>query len=613
MRRGILATRDELRSLRSRIAKSPFDRFYDALQKRCALVLESPPVTETRWRTMWQQGRWSSALGAARTTQGRILDLAIAHHIDPNGAYRSRAIEELTSLAGWSTWVDPCHSPLGVDLCTAEAAVAAAVGLDWLGEDMTDADRQRVVEALQRHVLEPYQAAIEQKVWWYTCYHNWNAVVNGGCGLAALALGDENRLAQKLYTRARTGLRAFFAALGKEGGWDEGTGYWGYAMRYALLLGEAASRLADDQKIFHSRGMDATGLFGVYFTPNGHAASFGDAPHVPAYGTLYNLVRHYRQPQLAWWLDTYTLQHDVTTTGWSQAGLALLLRPDDIETDGAVDLDPVRIFEQIGWAAMADAWPRPQFYVAAKTGDLAANHSHRDMNSIQLQVDGEMILTDPGNPAYSPEYFSESRSEFYEVQAQAHNTMVFAEQDHQIDAQGVIAESACGANYRWVVCDAKEACGENVRFFRHLVMVVDPADGVGQMLVVLDEIIAGAPERLSLFWHTQGRVELDARTHAGSITAHRAKVNFALAGTTGITVERHDHSGNGNRVDHVLEISTGLIGPGMLASVFARQDVSRGVEINQDDPEKITVQAANVRVDFVPGRGYLQLKDVTFG
>jgi len=610
MRRGILATRDELRSLRGRIAKSPFDRFHDALQKRCALILESPPVTETQWQTLWQQGRWGSALRAARTTQGRILDLTIADHIDPNGAYRSRAIEELTSLAGWSTWVDPCHSPLGVDLCTAEAAVAAAVGLDWLWEDMTDADRGRVLEALRKHVLEPYHAAIEQNAWWYTCYHNWNAVVNGGCGLAALALGDEDRRARKLYSRARTGLRSFFAALGKEGGWDEGAGYWGYAMRYALLLGEAASRLADDQKIFHRRGMDATGLFGVYFTPNGHAASFGDSPSVPAYGALYSLVRRYRQPQLAWWLDTYMLQHDAMTTGWSQAGLAILFRPDDIETDGTADLAPVKVFEQIGWAAMADAWPRPQFYVAAKTGDLAANHSHRDMNSIQLQVDGEMILTDPGNPAYSREYFSESRGDFYEVQARAHNTMVFAEQDHQIDAQGLIAEAASGPNYRWVVCDAKDACGESIRFFRHLVMVVDPAGGAGKMLVVLDELVAGVPERLSLFWHTRGRIELDSAACAGSIIAHRAKVNFALAGTSGITVTRRDQSGNGNRVDHVLEISTGLIGPGLLASVFARQDVSGGVEIHQDDPEKIIVQAADVQVCFAPGREYLRLEEV---
>ncbi len=188
MRRGILATRDELRSLAKRIATQPFDRIFDALRKRCSLILESPPITESQWQSLWSKGVRAAAVGAAKTAQGRIIDLLIAHHVEPNDAYCNRAIEELKNLASWSTWVDPCHGQLAADLCTAEAALAAAVGLDWLWEDLSNVDRMRILQAIRHKAIEPYHQAVKDNAWWRGCYHSWNPIVNCGCGIAGLAL-----------------------------------------------------------------------------------------------------------------------------------------------------------------------------------------------------------------------------------------------------------------------------------------------------------------------------------------------------------------------------------------------------------------------------------------
>ena len=97
------------------------------------------------------------------------------------------------------------HNNSAVDLCTAEAAVAAVVGLDWLWNDMTEVDRLRVIHALRHRVIEPYRAAVARKAWWYNCYHSWNAVINSGCGLAALALSDEEPSAHEAYQQAPRG------------------------------------------------------------------------------------------------------------------------------------------------------------------------------------------------------------------------------------------------------------------------------------------------------------------------------------------------------------------------------------------------------------------------
>ena len=610
MRRGLLASREELSALRERISQAPFDAFYDRLVRRCSLILEAAPVTEQQWRMEWDRGRWGSALAAARTTQGRLFDLLIAHHIEPNTAYRDRAIEELRNLARWSQWVDPCYNHVPADLCTAEAGVAAAVGLDWLWEDLTEADRLRVIHAIRHKVVEPYNQAVADKAWWYTCYHHWNAVVNSGCGLAAMALGDEEPAAEEAYHHARTGLASFFDALGHEGGWDEGTGFWGLAMRYVLLLGEATTRCLDDQRILHRRGIDATGLFGVYFTPNGHAASFGDEAGVPLYGTFYLLTKHFGVREVTWWLDTYAFHSDVSTSGYSAAGLAMLFRPPDAETNGPGDLKPVKVFNEIGWAAVADRWPRPHAYVAVKTGDLSANLSQRDMNSLQLQVDGEMLLTDVGNAPASKAYLSEARGEFYEVQARAHNTIVVADQDHALDAQGSIVDAQEAPAFRWLVCDAGEACGDNVQFLRHIVLVVDPETGAGRMLCVLDELSLPTPETVSLLWHTQGQIELEDGADTGAILGRRSELHFALASTVGSTVSTESHVLSRRGSDHVLRVDAGVAGSALFCSVFALDAAPGKLQLKQGRKGDVSIQAGETSLHFKRRKHRLQLDRV---
>ena len=177
--------------MREHLGRKPFDHMYDTLRKRCALLLESGPITETMWRSAHQQGRWGAATAAVASMQGRIFDLIISHRIDSNLAYRDRAVEELKSLLRFTTWVDPSHGGLPADLCTGEACATVAIALDLLAEEMTEADRVRCERALRENGLNPYLEAVESGAFWHSCYHNWNAVVNGGVALAALLLADE--------------------------------------------------------------------------------------------------------------------------------------------------------------------------------------------------------------------------------------------------------------------------------------------------------------------------------------------------------------------------------------------------------------------------------------
>lgn len=609
MKRGILATRDELRELRQRIDSRPFDAIYARLEKRCALILEAAPMTEGKWRSMWQHGSWGSALLAARTTQGRFMDLLIADHVEPNRAYRDRAQEEFENLISWTSWTDPCHKDLAADLCTAEAAVAAVIALDWMWEDLPKPLRDSAIEAIRVKALRPYLQAVKDEAWWYTCYHNWNGVINGGIALAALALNGDDIEAKKAHQLARKGLTHFFDAMGRQGGWDEGIGYWGYAIRYVALLAEAEKRLLQDRSLYHSRGMDRTGLFPVYFTPNGHAASFGESPHEPFFGALYLLAREYGVRELAWWLDTYAFHRDLSTSGWSAAGLALLFRPQDIPMVYEPKLDAAKVYDEIGWAALADQWPRPKLYVAAKSGDLSANHSQHDMNAIQIQVSGEMLLMDLDPGEYRTDYYSDGRQEVYEAQASAHNTIVVGERDHMIDSRGIIRASGSDEKCRWVLCDAADACGESVRFLRHVVMLVDPASQVGQAVVVVDELTNGMLEKVEQFWHTHGTVEVDREKQVGRIAGKRSELHFAFASTIDLPLSSLSRKINPHRSENILLRSGGLRGRGLLVSVFATSRIGR-IELPASMVEPVDIRVGKATLKFDMPNHHLQLSRV---
>jgi hypothetical protein len=611
MKRDILAGREELQTIRGRIGRKPFDAFYEAQRQRCALILESAPITEMNWQTAWSSGTYNAALTAARGAQGRILDLAIADAIDPNQAYRSRAVEELMNLVRWSTWVDPSRTNLLVDLCTAEAAVGAVVGLDWLWEFLQEEQRRTVLDTLRDRVLRPYLKSVSDGAWWYSAVNHWNAVINSACALTGLALDDEFPEAAKVYQAGRKGLKPFFNDLGEEGGWDEGIGYWGYAMRYVLLLCEGCARLLDDQKLFQQRGMAATGLFPIYFSPNGRPASFGDSAEMPLHGTLYLLARYFKRSEIVWWLDTYSVAHDPNTIDWSRAGMALLFRP---ERDGVKEpkLEPMKVFHEIGWAALADTWPRPNFYVAFKTGDLATSHAQRDMNSLQLQVDGEMMLIDLGHPPDAgSSYFSRARSGFYEVQARAHNTILVGEEDQRPDAQGSIVDSQTGPDYRWVLGEAGQACGENVTFYRHVILLTNPKDGRGHTLVVLDELNQPSPEHWELFWHTGGKIDLAAGEMSGRIAGRKAHLNFALTSTLPAQTQTGHRVLDYGRADFYLRLSAGGVGQSYIASVFSREPLPGGVQLKPVGKGGVMLTFAQQVLEFRSAKKHLTLERVS--
>ena len=217
-----------------------------------------------------------------------------------------------------------------------------------------------------------------------------------------------------------------------DGGWDEGTGYWRYGHRYALMAAEALRRSGNPagDAVFARPGVRRTGYFPLVFNPGTRlAAGFGDSNSRAYDPIFYFLGARYRDAAFIWYQDRAPL--DTERVGWPDAALALIWRPVDEpwlpeNTPNYVpDLPAAAVFAGIGWALLAPTQPDPPHFLSFKNGSLAANHTHLDLNHVSVGVGDEMLLIELGNRPYPADYFrADRRYGYYEIGTRGHNTVL---------------------------------------------------------------------------------------------------------------------------------------------------------------------------------------------
>jgi len=117
-------------------------------------------------------------------------------------------------------------------------------------------------------------------VWWAKARMNWNQVCNGGIGLGALALADEeSALCGEILHDAVASIPLAMREFGPDGAWGEGPGYWSYATEYnVLFLAALDTALGSDFGLSKIPGFSEAGGFPVQFTgPTGLPFNYADA------------------------------------------------------------------------------------------------------------------------------------------------------------------------------------------------------------------------------------------------------------------------------------------------------------------------------------------------
>lgn len=233
-------------------------------------------------------------LATSRRVLDRMLTLGMAYQISGEQRFAERAWDELAAAAAFKDW-NPRHF-----LDTAEMTAAFGIGYDWFYDAWNADQRSQLRRAIVEKGFTPGLKVYRDRGWWSQCRHNWNQVCNGGLGIGALAIGDEEpAVAGEILHNGLESLPLAMAEYGPDGAWAEGPGYWGYATKYnVFILAALEKALGTDFGLAEIPGFSLCGMMPIYSTgPSGRSFNYADSGDgVTRAPEMWWLATRFRQP-----------------------------------------------------------------------------------------------------------------------------------------------------------------------------------------------------------------------------------------------------------------------------------------------------------------------------
>jgi hypothetical protein len=491
----LLATSETFARLKTSSTTAPLAAWRSAIRKEADAILKQPP-------SRYEIPDGLRLLETSRRVMNRIYTLGLAYRLEDDARYAARAWEELAAAATFQDW-NPRHF-----LDTAEMTHAFAIAYDWLYDVWTPEQRTTLREAIVQKGFQPALKIYRARSGWARMRHNWNQVCNGGIGMGALALADdEPQMCGEILHSALDSLPLAMAEFAPDGAWKEGPGYWNYATIYnVIFLAGLNSALGTDFGLSEMSGFDATGLFPLYLTgPFGRTFNYADggdrAIRAPQ---MFWLAKRFHQPVFAWY------ERELA----APAPLDLLWFEPEGTGPKSAGLPPSKYFRGAEVAVLRSAWENPKaLFAGFKAGDNKANHSHFDLGSFVFDALGVRWAMDLGSDDYNlPGYFGTKRWDYYRLRAEGQNTLVInpgAGPDQDPAAAARITRFESKPDRSFAIADLTAAYKSSAsRVWRGLAMLN------GAQLLVQDEIRADKPADVWWFMHTPAaiRIEEDGRS-----------------------------------------------------------------------------------------------------
>ena len=373
-------------------------------------------------------------LGVARQAMRRILLAAFAWRMTGERKYATDALAEMKALCAFPDW-NPRHT-----IDQGELALAVATGYDWTYDAMSEADREAVAAALEKHALRadvPFAG-------WTRLQNNWVQVVAAGLTATTVALADRapELCADHLAAIAEC-LPEAESVCGPDGVYTEGPGYWNYGMSFNVICLDVMKKaFGHDFGLSGVKGFKETGIYPALVTgPSGCWFNYSDCN-----GTRGS-------SPAVWWYARRLAMTEAVTEGEVAAfkeiceGKAkelprtlpfiLFWVGEDLVKPKQSALPGVWIGQgEMPVGVVADnRGDRVRSYLAIKGGSPSYNHGHADAGSFVLDIQGLRWAFDLGGEKYgriekaiggsglwSPEPDSKRWSVF-RLGAQGHNTL----------------------------------------------------------------------------------------------------------------------------------------------------------------------------------------------
>ncbi|MBI1335386.1 MAG: hypothetical protein GC164_00315 [Phycisphaera sp.] len=460
-------------------------------------------------------------LSVSRRVVDHILTLGLVWKVTGERKYLDRAWLDMQAAAGFKDW-NPSHF-----LDTGEMTAALGIGYDWFYHDLSQEQRDTIRQAIITHGLKPGMEVYEGKGWWAKGHNNWNQVCNGGMVMGALAIADEEPgICAAVVHHAVLSLPLAMQSFAPDGGWMEGPGYWGYAMRYnAQAIACLDSALGTDFGLSTLEGFDKAADFYLQMRgATGKSFNYADAhPGNIDHPALFWLAKRFNQPGWAVYQAKYGKPNPMSLVWYDPA----LANGDEIK------LPLVAHFRGVEVASARTGWDDPNaLFVGVKAGRNGVPHDHLDLGSFIFEALGKRWLIDLGSDDYNlPGYFGSHRYTYYRLRAEGHNTLVInpgkTQPDQNPKALCLITQATREGNISTITTDLTPAYADH-----GATTVTRKFQLTDKQLTVTDNVQLDSPGEVWWFYHTPAAVELAPDGRSATLTMQDKRVTARLVGST---------------------------------------------------------------------------------
>lgn len=480
-------------------------------------------------------------LDKSREAIRRLFFLSYAYRMSLEPKYAQRAEKEMLAIAGFSDW-NPTHF-----LDVAEMTMAMAIGYDWLYDQLSDASKATIKEAILKKGIEP---SLDSKYnSWLRAEHNWNQVCNAGMTYGAIAIyEDQPELAKTIINRAISSIELPMNDYGPDGAYPEGYGYWGYGTHFNVMFNSAIEKLfGKDFGLNEKPGfLQTAGYLENMTGPSGNPFNYSDAGNrgglQPA---MFWFAAKNKQPSLLW-VERSRLQKDDPK---SFTGNRLL--PAIMIWSAGIGINSISAPASVMWtgkgkspvALMRTSWTDPNaIYVAMKGGSVSVNHAHMDIGSFIMEADGVRWAMDFGMQDYESleskgiQLFGRTQNAqrwtVFRLTNLVHNTLTINGQHQRVKGYAPITSSSSAPNFMNAITDMTEVYDSILEKTNRGIAIVNK-----QYVVVRDEIEARdtiTTVRWTLLTPAEVRI---TGNNTAELTKDGKKLLLQVQSTHGVTIK----------------------------------------------------------------------------
>ena len=303
---------------------------------------------------------------------------------------------------------------------------------------------------------------------------------------------------------------------GDDGGWQEGPGYWGAYMQFALHF-VVALREATGVDLMNKPFFRNTPYYGLYTaTPYHQHSPFGDGQTNSPQGLgglMYVFSTLTQNPYFRW--------HAEQTRATAGADvLSLATYDQQLRSRSPSELPPARSFPAVGLASFHTA-------LGDKENDVSflfrsspyggVSHGHADQNAFVIEAFGRGLAISTG---YYPWYGSPHHDQWTRATRAVNSVLVNGQGQvpRRGEATGRLTGFASVAGYDYAEGEAAPAyLGRLDRFRRHVVHV---RPGV---FVMFDELQSREPAQFQWLLHAYQQIAVDDAGHVLRVTKRRRR------------------------------------------------------------------------------------------